>query len=115
MNRGAHPAPRGIAQQVGSRLGGLTVAIGQAAAPVSPARSLEPLGEGFIGWRACRGARKPVRTRATRCGAFTMRQWSWAAWMSSNAIASPAAREPGPLVTLLRCRTPHGSEQSPFR
>ena len=25
--------------------------------------------------------------------------------MSLNAIASPAAREPGPLVTLVRCRT----------
>ena len=25
--------------------------------------------------------------------------------MSLNAIASPAAREPGPLVTFVRCRT----------
>ena len=25
--------------------------------------------------------------------------------MSLNAMASPAAREPGPLVTLVRCRT----------
>jgi hypothetical protein len=25
--------------------------------------------------------------------------------MNLNAIASPAAREPGPLVTLVRCRT----------
>ncbi len=25
--------------------------------------------------------------------------------MSLNAIARPAAREPGPLVTLVRCRT----------
>jgi hypothetical protein len=34
-----------------------------------------------------------------------MRQWSWAAWMSLNAIASPAVLEPGPLVTLVRWRT----------
>src|ERR1041385_307642 len=47
----------------------------------------------------------PARTRATRWGAFTARQRSCAAWMSLNAIASPAAREPGPLVTLVRCRT----------
>src|SRR6266851_10479910 len=47
----------------------------------------------------------PARTKATRCGALTSRQWSWADSMSLNAIASPAAREPGPLVTLVRCRT----------
>jgi hypothetical protein len=34
-----------------------------------------------------------------------MRQWSWADSMSLNAIAMPAAREPGPLVTFVRCRT----------
>ena len=38
-------------------------------------------------------------------GAFTTRQCDWADAMSLNAIASPAAREPGPLVTLVRCRT----------
>src|SRR6478609_3110021 len=47
----------------------------------------------------------PARTRATRWGALTERQRDWAASMSLNAIARPAAREPGPLVTLLRCRT----------
>src|SRR6267154_2314023 len=47
----------------------------------------------------------PARTKATRCGALTMRQWSWADSMSLKAMASPAAREPGPLVTLVRCRT----------
>src|SRR5215831_2303031 len=47
----------------------------------------------------------PSRTRATRCGALTMRQWSWADWISLKAMASPAARDPGPLVTLVRCRT----------
>jgi hypothetical protein len=49
--------------------------------------------------------RAPARTSATRCGAFTARQRSCADSMSLNAIASPAAREPGPLVTLVRCRT----------
>jgi hypothetical protein len=43
----------------------------------------------------------PARTRATRCGAFTARQRASAASISLNAIASPAAREPGTLVTLL--------------
>ena len=38
-------------------------------------------------------------------GALTARQRSWAASISLNAIASPAAREPGPRVTLVRCRT----------
>src|SRR5664279_6243367 len=47
----------------------------------------------------------PARTRATRWGAFTARHRDCAASMSLNAIASPAAREPGPLVTLLRCLT----------
>lgn len=47
----------------------------------------------------------PARTRATRCGALTERQRDWAASMSLNAIARPAARDPGPLVTLLRWRT----------
>src|SRR6266849_8940219 len=47
----------------------------------------------------------PARTKATRCGALTMRQWSWADSMSLKAMAGPAAREPGPLVTLVRCRT----------
>src|SRR6478752_4500087 len=47
----------------------------------------------------------PARTRATRWGAFTARHRDCAASMSLNAIATPAAREPRPLVTLLRCRT----------
>ena len=47
----------------------------------------------------------PARTRATRWGALTARQRSWAASMSLKAMARPAARDPGPLVTLLRCRT----------
>ena len=46
-----------------------------------------------------------TRTSATRCGALTMRQWSCADSISLNAMASPAARDPGPLVILVRCRT----------
>jgi hypothetical protein len=46
-----------------------------------------------------------AQTSATRWGALTARQRSWAASMSVNAIASPAAREPGPRVILVRCRT----------
>ena len=47
--------------------------------------------------------RAPARTRATRWGAFTARQRAWADSSSLNAIAIPAARDPGPLVT--RCRS----------
>ncbi len=47
----------------------------------------------------------PARTRATRCGALMARQRSWADSISLKAMASPAAREPGPLVTLVRCLT----------
>ena len=47
----------------------------------------------------------PARTRATRWGAFTARQRACADSMSLNAIARPAAREPGPLVILVRCLT----------
>ena len=47
----------------------------------------------------------PARTRATRCGAFTARQRAWAASISLKAMASPAAREPGPRVILVRCLT----------
>src|ERR1022692_1378163 len=49
-----------------------------------------------------RAKRAPARTSATRWGAFTARQRSCADSMSLNAIARPAAREPGPLVTLVR-------------
>jgi hypothetical protein len=37
--------------------------------------------------------------------ALTARQRSWAASISLNAMAIPAALEPGPLVTLVRCLT----------
>src|SRR5262249_22061886 len=47
----------------------------------------------------------PARTRATRWGALTARQRAWADSMSLKAMASPAAREPGLLVTLVRWRT----------
>src|SRR4029453_18452676 len=47
----------------------------------------------------------PARTSATRCGPLTARQRSWAASSSLKAIASPAALEPGPLVTRVRSRT----------
>jgi hypothetical protein len=43
--------------------------------------------------------------RATRWGALTARQRAWADSMSLKAIATPAAREPGPLVTRWRSRT----------
>jgi len=36
---------------------------------------------------------------------LTARQRAWAVSISLNAIASPAALEPGPQVTLVRCRT----------
>ncbi len=38
-------------------------------------------------------------------GALTARQRCWAGSISLNAIAVPATFEPGPLVTLVRCRT----------
>src|SRR3982751_265140 len=47
----------------------------------------------------------PARTRATRWGALTARQRRWADSMSLKAMATPAAREPGPLVTRWRSRT----------
>ncbi len=46
-----------------------------------------------------------ARTNATRCGALTARQRCCADSISLNAIAIPAAREPGPLVTRWRSRT----------
>ena len=49
--------------------------------------------------------RAPARTNATRWGLLTARQRSWAASSSLNAIANPAALEPGPLVTRVRSRT----------
>src|SRR5215207_1851051 len=49
--------------------------------------------------------RAPARTSATRWGPLTARQRSWAASSSLNAIASPAALLPGPLVTRVRSRT----------
>jgi hypothetical protein len=48
---------------------------------------------------------RAVADQRPRWGAFTMRHRAWADSISLNAIASPAAREPGPLVTLVRCRT----------
>ena len=41
-------------------------------------------------------------------GALTARQRSWAASISLNAMAIPAALEPGPLVTLVRYRDSTG-------
>src|SRR6266536_2810515 len=46
--------------------------------------------------------RAPARTSATSWGALTARHRAWAASMSLNAMARPAAFEPGPLVTLVR-------------
>ena len=46
----------------------------------------------------------PALTSATRWGAFTARHMDWADSMSLNA-ATPAAREPGHLVTRWRSRT----------
>src|SRR5262249_897094 len=43
------------------------------------------------------------RPGADQVGALTARHRSWAASMSLNAIAKPVAREPGPLVTFVRC------------
>src|SRR6266542_5443281 len=50
----------------------------------------------------------PARTSATRWGALTARHRVCADSMSLNAIATPAAREPGPLVT--RLAKPDGGE-----
>jgi hypothetical protein len=50
----------------------------------------------------------PARTSATRWGALTARQRVWAASMSVNAMANPAAREPGPLGVL--AVVPHGRD-----
>jgi hypothetical protein len=42
---------------------------------------------------------------ATRCGPLTVHHRSCAASISLNAIASPAAREPGPRMIFVRCQT----------
>lgn len=42
----------------------------------------------------------PGLNRATRCGKFTARHRSWPDWISSNAIATPAALNPGPWYRL---------------
>src|ERR1700684_3841351 len=47
----------------------------------------------------------PARTRATRCGALTARHRSWRDSISLKPMATAAAREPGPLVILVRCLT----------
>ena len=47
----------------------------------------------------------PARTTATRWGALTALQRVWADSISLNAMARPAALDPGPLVTLVRNRT----------
>src|ERR1700680_1714354 len=47
----------------------------------------------------------PARTSVTRWGALTARHRVCADSMSLNAIATPAAREPGPLVTRWRSLT----------
>src|SRR5512133_2948539 len=47
----------------------------------------------------------PARTSVTRGAPLTARQRVCADSMSLNAIARPAAREPGPRVILVRCRT----------
>src|SRR5207302_6301840 len=47
----------------------------------------------------------PARTSATRWGALTAHHRVCADSMSLNAIATPAAREPGPLVTRWRSLT----------
>jgi hypothetical protein len=47
----------------------------------------------------------PARTSATRWGALKARHRVCADSMSLNAVATPAAREPGPLVTRWRSLT----------
>ena len=47
----------------------------------------------------------PALTSATRWAELTARQRCCADSMSLNAIAIPAAREPGPVVTRCRSRT----------
>ncbi len=47
----------------------------------------------------------PTRTSATRCEASTIRQSRCADSISLNAIASPAAYDPWPLMTFVRSRT----------
>ena len=53
--------------------------------------------------------RAPAQTRATRWGAFTTRDRAWAASMSLNPIARPAAREPD-VGHLIRARLAGGWE-----
>ena len=48
---------------------------------------------------------RPGTDQGDEMGAFTARQRSCAASMSLNAMARPAARDPGPRVILVRCRT----------
>ena len=43
--------------------------------------------------------------KGDQVGGFTARQRAWAASISLKAMASPAALEPGPLVTFVRCLT----------
>jgi len=66
--------------------------------PVGQDRSLSGFGRGVLARSLDEGLPlmnvAPARTRATRCGALTMRQWSCADSMSLNAIARPAAWEP---------------------
>lgn len=51
------------------------------------------------------GKAMPARTRATRCGELTRRQRFSAISSSLKAIASPALREPAPLVPRVRALT----------
>jgi len=60
----------------------------------------EPDGDVRDGEEVEHSKRAPARTSATRWGALTARQRSCAASISLNAMAIPAALEPGPVVTL---------------
>ena len=70
-----------------------------------PTRRGSELSEGSRSTSLPHSKRAPARTSATRWGVLTARQRSWAASISLNAMAIPAALEPGPLVTLVRCLT----------
>ena len=84
---------------------------GRSNAPGLPGMGFLQATSSWAGWSSGRSTSLPLlnvapaRTSGTRWGALTARQRCSADSMSLNAIAMPAAREPGPLVTRCRSRT----------
>jgi uncharacterized protein (TIGR02246 family) len=81
---------------------------GQQSSPLVDGRSPQAGCAAFASSRSTRTPfwnRVPARTRATRWGALTAGQRSWADSMSLNVRAKVAARDPARRVTLVRSRT----------